>query len=691
MFNLDTLVWTQLNTTQAPGTSNLHRFGHSLWNVGPQLLLFGGSIVDRGLLSFDYSALRWANVESPQPMSDRPMTRLGQRSAFSTNTSIIMFSGETVSTRSCYALDVWELNFTNNLWSPLSQALFPWDSINQRWADDIYGPDSRAFHQFVALPDSTSFIMFGGQDAIGFKGNLWEFSSESRCFTRRVDRLATLVGPGSRYGHTALVYERKLYMFGGTTDGFGGNDDIWAFDYQSAGFGKPFTCGSTSPVSFFVIGIIFLAAWFILLGLWFVLRSKSADSALPPVSSEQLRPSWMKPNAYFVPKTNRDFALVFNGREERSSTKLSPLSDSTSSYSSSSSSVDEDYDSGGSESENLFFRLPDESLVRIMTFLNGPDLAAAVVVDHRFQRLSNDSAVWKRIVADYWEETPMFADLRARVRNFSYKDFFLHGAKRFARSKREGNLRSAVHAIHSTSPFYVAIFLVALQAFLVGLKLDGVSPLSVASWGLLFVPLLVLAVCGLIICIAATTIRLKYRIGHAILSGLSQSMQVTVKTVSRPLRLIFIWLAALAFVFTPTLLSLKLDWKLSVSWWIVMLPVFILLIALAIVPIRLVFSRKHSFIWFAGGGPLFLFGTLLAVVAKLDAGLEIEWCILFVPWWLSEGAQGPLKRTVSSPYLVGCSLHFAGFSWHVSLCKQGYSWLDHVGVLCGVYYVHDRY
>lgn len=177
----------------------------------------------------------------------------------------------------------------------------------------------------------------------------------------------------------------------------------------------------------------------------------------------------------------------------------------------------------------------------------------------------------------------------------------------------------------------------ALQAFLAGLKIDGAGAVASIPWIVVFLPTLLVGLVGLILCFLATMLRCKYRIGKAALEGLAPRMQLTVRTVSRPARLGFLWVVALAFFLTPILLSARIDIaNASLSWWVALAPLFALLLSIAFIPARLLCSRRVSFVWLAAGLPLFLLINLVLAAAKLESLIQLDWCYLFVPWWISE-------------------------------------------------------
>eukprot|EP01122_Echinamoeba_exundans_P014757 TRINITY_DN6743_c0_g1_i1.p1 TRINITY_DN6743_c0_g1~~TRINITY_DN6743_c0_g1_i1.p1 ORF type:complete len:1327 (-),score=168.94 TRINITY_DN6743_c0_g1_i1:211-4191(-) len=631
-FDLVSGLWTRWNTTIDGPFNAIARQGHSMWIINSHIIIYGGALVDRGVWTLNDTSKRWSALQISS-QSPRPRNRAGYGSDIAVDGTFMLYSGYSMQTpQDCFTQDVWQWNQTELSWSILSQASYPWDNINYRWADDSYGPDARAGHQLIRIAETNSLFLFGGQDAVGFKGNVWEFSLSSRCYARRANRFDTFAGPQSRYGPNSLLLRDKIYVFAGATESLGGTNDIWTFDYKISGFGDPIQCGTSSPSSFYVIGIIFAGAWMFLLGVWLFFRGKPpppSDQDARMSRFERLQPNWMKPNLYFIPKNDRDFGDAFAKRSEApmSMERRPNLLDKE----------EEDNDSDETSASPLFDSLPDEVVIRMMTFLKGSDLAALVASCRRMNSLGNDNVVWKSVVADYWEETPEFAALQqAAAASFSYKAFFIHGAAAFRRSKREGKMRAAVNVVHSTVPYYGIVFVFAIQIFLAGLKFDRVASFASASWALTLLPTMFLGCLSLSLCLLALAVRLRYRIGTAAMSGLSPSMRVTVRLVSRPAQLFFGFLVSTAFLLTPALISIRADAVAPISWWVALAPLMVFLACCCIVPGRLICSRRVSFIWLALGGPLFLLIKLILVAAKLEGAIEAEWCILFVPWWVSE-------------------------------------------------------
>lgn len=73
-------------------------------------------------------------------------------------------------------------------------------------------PKERAGHSAVLYENS--IYIFGGKDDENFKLNdLWKFDLAARTWTNL--ETATGTAPMARAGHTANVYEGKMFIFGG--------------------------------------------------------------------------------------------------------------------------------------------------------------------------------------------------------------------------------------------------------------------------------------------------------------------------------------------------------------------------------------------------------------------------------------------------------------------------------------------
>jgi len=134
-----------------------------------------------------------------------------------------MFGGRATSLKTLYA-DLWKYSFDNGEWTDLSlKQVVVDDSVTNSTLSGVYG--------HTAVVHEGKMYVFGGYSET--KGapindvSVYDFStgvwSASKC--------AVCLPEGSeRYGHTALVNGDIMYMFGGMGGGFEAFSDVWAYD-----------------------------------------------------------------------------------------------------------------------------------------------------------------------------------------------------------------------------------------------------------------------------------------------------------------------------------------------------------------------------------------------------------------------------------------------------------------------------
>lgn len=100
-------------------------------------------------------------------------------------------------------------------------------------------PEPRQGHSAAVLPDGQMYI-FGGERSSFKYSDLWayNFSAANWSFVQ------TNIGPSGRYDHSAAVYGRKMYIFGGR--GSAVMNDFWAFDIDS-GLWAPVPSNTSAP------------------------------------------------------------------------------------------------------------------------------------------------------------------------------------------------------------------------------------------------------------------------------------------------------------------------------------------------------------------------------------------------------------------------------------------------------------
>jgi len=91
-------------------------------------------------------------------------------------------------------------------------------------SDSIECPSSRTGHSLTYFEGS--LYLFGGKDDYSASNELWQYHIEARAWTK-----LTCSGPKPPrlYNHAAILYDRKIFVFGGSV---GVNFSLWVFDFD---------------------------------------------------------------------------------------------------------------------------------------------------------------------------------------------------------------------------------------------------------------------------------------------------------------------------------------------------------------------------------------------------------------------------------------------------------------------------
>lgn len=89
-------------------------------------------------------------------------------------------------------------------------------------------PPPRAACAWVWIEDAV--YLFGGSGSDGqFFDDVWRFDPSSQEFTLTQRSSRRAGGPSARWGHTAVAFQGKMYIFGGTCPG-SAFSELWRFD-----------------------------------------------------------------------------------------------------------------------------------------------------------------------------------------------------------------------------------------------------------------------------------------------------------------------------------------------------------------------------------------------------------------------------------------------------------------------------
>ena len=90
--------------------------------------------------------------------------------------------------------------------------------------DTTDSPSSRSGHSLVFFEGC--LYLFGGKDEYSASNELWQYHTEATVWTK-----LSYSGrkPPRLYNHSAVLYDRKLFIFGGS---LGSSFSLWVFDFS---------------------------------------------------------------------------------------------------------------------------------------------------------------------------------------------------------------------------------------------------------------------------------------------------------------------------------------------------------------------------------------------------------------------------------------------------------------------------
>jgi hypothetical protein len=211
-FSLDTLVWTQLNTT---GSAPDPRLGHdAVYDpVGQQMVVWAGQQGSRffnDTWTLNLRTLEWRNVSPP---SGRPKARYGSASVYDPlERSLVQFAGFTEEGRRF-------------------QDTQSFDIASQNWINitpDGAKPGIRCLLTGALDRAARRMIIYGGQRN-GPLDDLWAYDLASRTWTE----LTPTSRPAGRFFASSFVNrEGHFVVFGGSTSN-GNANESHAFNFQT--------------------------------------------------------------------------------------------------------------------------------------------------------------------------------------------------------------------------------------------------------------------------------------------------------------------------------------------------------------------------------------------------------------------------------------------------------------------------
>jgi len=302
-----------------------------------------------------------------------------------------------------------------------------------------------------------------------------------------------------------------------------------------------------------------------------------------------------------------------------------------------------------------FDKVPDEIIIKIFSYMEGFEISRLSQVSHRFYALANDSAYWKELCLQYWQ------DAEHEAQNTPMKTYYITRYRSFRMMTQEANIYRVLALLRTTILHYVFIFLLSAAVYLIGLKLDGYVNVP---WVVVLVPFWIVSA-GLAV-VAACVIAFWCNRAPELRAALSRTFPVV---LSRWANILILSMIFCAFLF-PVLLTARLDafrHTEKLSWWIVTTPLLYICIVVTVSPIKSLI--KNGWSWSSFWIMFLVLSydiTICLSIAKLEKILDGDWCLLFLPWWISDVFA--LVCAVS----LCMELRSARLGWCVTVIYTGY-------------------
>lgn len=123
--------------------------------------------------------------------------------------------------------NIYKLNLDTFVWTKLALKEVSSHSLISQTA-----PEARDDHSLVWWNDGSkaTMVTFGGFVDSGRENDLWQYVFETDTWAK-LDPI-TKEMPCKRSGHSAVVYNDKMYIFGGVDDEINRLNDLWEFDLK---------------------------------------------------------------------------------------------------------------------------------------------------------------------------------------------------------------------------------------------------------------------------------------------------------------------------------------------------------------------------------------------------------------------------------------------------------------------------
>ncbi|XP_028415555.1 uncharacterized protein LOC114538589 isoform X2 [Dendronephthya gigantea] len=175
---------------------------------------------------YDLALNNWSEL----PNVDQRPSHIFGHTAVLYKGSMYIYGGEF---ESCETF-VWKYTFDNNNWEKMSFSVLP----NNK------APMNRRYHSAVVY--QKKMFVFGGLIEIrGSTDELWTFDLEEHTWERLSQSNAAL--PGKRYEHSAVVYNRAMWIAGGL-EVFVPRNDVWKWEFEKSTWCKIKSRGGPFPI-----------------------------------------------------------------------------------------------------------------------------------------------------------------------------------------------------------------------------------------------------------------------------------------------------------------------------------------------------------------------------------------------------------------------------------------------------------
>jgi len=478
--------------------------------------------------------------------------------------------------------DVWKFHLDTLKWEIFSSGSRPWDSVNKVWTGDL--PSSRTDHVAIATSEN-NMIIYGGTNGNSM-GDIWGFNTETRTWELLPSGVES---PYNRSGSSAVVTRGGMVIFGGSYNEEIFFNDVWMWSISSCTFGEP---GDRGYIGHYIGGS--------LLVIWILVFIAVFKNYLPRKLKYLKRKTVEETHV-----TDISVFRVSNEVRKQEQKVRKELEESMEMIDVPENRV------------NQFDKLPDELVVKIFVYLRGNELARSGVVCRRFCRLVDDHVIWKTLCTQ-WEETS----------EKTPRNFYIDRYQLYLKQKQETQIYRYLLYFRSTYSVYFVLFLFSWFAAFIGFKVDRFLNWS---WFYIFIPLWIIEAIFLFGCSALIFSRLK-RFPYFQKAFRRAFPLFTANKIAYLISTIL-----LSFDCFTIFLALKLDEIINWGWWVVSIPLIIFLVVTSAVPIILMIRKGRIWsIFWSFFLCLSIDITCTMVISKLAQSIKVDWCLLFLPWWISD-------------------------------------------------------